>query len=176
MYEYIYGHVKRQDPETSVLTVITSGGLGLGVYFPSKAEFVGKDTALWLWPHFSGDNGYTFYGFTDLQLRKLAEFIWKKADGAGPKISTNVCHAVGSLQNLLKHDAKSLSAAVKGVGPKTASAILLAVGLLEAIERPSNLREALTALGLPIDTTRLAAAEEAGRTTAEKIQAYLALR
>lgn len=172
MFQFIQGRVLRHDQEFNNLVVLPSSGMALGIYYKTEKPLSG-DVSLWLWPVFSAEKGYTFYGFQDAVARRTAELLWSKIDGLGPMGASHVCQLVPDLVQLRGMTAATLRASVKGLGKK-AEEVLKVLG--EQQQGPT-LRDWLVQVGIgDPDSEKMRIAKEAGSTTQEQVAAYLAMR
>lgn len=125
MISYIKGEVIAV--EEGEATIIPRGtATGYLVRGPSDLRW-GDRCELWVWPVFSADKGYAFFGFRFPEERRLAKTL-ATIQGIGPVIAHRVATNMGYdavVDAIARGDTKALTAGAKrGLGAKSADKLI----------------------------------------------------
>ena len=121
MIAYITGSIIQRWEQ---VLIVQTHGIGYYIQVPDEQAFAKDDIALWVYAHWSQDQGMTLFGFSDQSERELFSILLE-ASGVGPRLALQCLKAlsVHELVTALSHeDAQTLSR-IPGIGAQKAKKI-----------------------------------------------------
>jgi Holliday junction DNA helicase RuvA len=125
MIDFLKGRID-QVGENAILLIV-SNAVGFSIHVPRPKDFtLNQEYALYVYFHWSQENGPSLYGFST-DLDKTLFLLIIECPKIGPGIALNILSQLSASQFislLMQNDEKTLSK-VNGIGPKKAAQLIL---------------------------------------------------
>jgi len=121
MIAYLSGSVVLREAQS---VIVQTGGIGYRVYVPDEQELSHDHVDLWIYTHWSQDQGPTLYGFTHKeQMHAFSLMLY--AQGVGPRLALECLATLSaaSLVGALAQDDVTTLRRIPGIGQQKATKI-----------------------------------------------------